>query len=37
MEELHNETLQERAVLVVCGILLAVFVIMFAPPADPGR
>ena len=25
------------AVLVVCGILLAVFVIMFAPPADPGR
>ena len=29
--------LLERAVLVVCGILLAVFVIMFAPPADPGR
>ena len=29
--------LLERAVLAVCGILLIVFVIMFAPPADPGR
>lgn len=29
--------LAEKAVLVVCGLLAAVFVIMFAPPADPER
>ena len=37
LDTVLTELCVERAVLAVYGILLIVLVMMFAPPADPGR